>query len=190
MNNLRLLTDTELVLAYQNNTDKQIYGEIYKRYNQKIYRYCCRLLNDTDMALDATQDIFVKVSDRVLKLRYAITFSNWLYQVAHNHCMDILKNKKHKYAILDYKVYEIENENYNLDYDLNKVNRIQQLSQLMNNIPDKDKEMLEAKYLEKKSIIDLMEIYDLSESAVKMRLARARQKVKKLFEANQLDLAL
>jgi len=189
MNKLLSLTDTELVLAYQSKQDNLFYAEIYKRFNEKIYRYCTRLLNDSEMASDATQDVFVKIKDRLLKLKSPATFSSWLYRVAHNHCMDVLKSKKHNYTILDYKIHEIESYNYDYEKHSHQENHLSKLNQFMNGIPSKDKELLEAKYIERRSIIDLMETYNLSESAVKMRLSRARQKVKKLFEGNQISMA-
>ncbi len=189
MNHLQLLTDTELVLAYQNKQNNIYFGELYKRFNPKIYRYCMQLLKDQEMASDATQDIFYKISSRLLKLKYPVTFSNWLYKVAHNHCMDQLKKRNYNYSILDYKIHEIENIDYDFETDSTREIQINQLKQFLNTIPVEEKELLEAKYLDKKSIIDLMSIYKLSESAVKMRLSRARQKVKKLFGNNQLVFA-
>jgi RNA polymerase sigma factor (sigma-70 family) len=55
---------------------------------------------------------------------------------------------------------------------------MEQMETAMTQLPEKDKSFLTEKYFEGKSVQDLMDKYELSKSAVKMRLARSREKLK------------
>ncbi|KGR76385.1 RNA polymerase sigma factor [Ureibacillus sinduriensis] len=73
----------------------QAYTEIIRRFQKKIYIYCYYLLGSKEEAEDATQDIFIKGLENIKSFSYRVSFSAWLYKIAHHHCMDLIK-KKHK----------------------------------------------------------------------------------------------
>ena len=58
-----------------------------------------------------------------------------------------------------------------------------QLNYYIDLLPEMDKQMLELKYFHKYSISDLQKEFNLSNSAVKMRLLRARQRIEQIINA-------
>lgn len=180
MNTFKNISDAELVLTYQNTQNPAAFGELYRRYNKKVFLYCVKILKNRDSALDLTQDIFVKIANKLGQLNHSNTFVAWLFRIAYNDCMDFLKNSKKNQVNPIHDNYDQEEEVFDYEAAFQKESQFQQLEIVMNQISAQDRQLLMERYFEKKSIQELVEKYNLSESAMKMRLARSRNKIKKL----------
>jgi RNA polymerase sigma factor (sigma-70 family) len=66
----------------------------YDRYADPLFKYCKSLLSDPADAADAVQDTFVIAASRLDGLREPARFRAWLYAVARNECLRILRAKK------------------------------------------------------------------------------------------------
>jgi RNA polymerase sigma factor (sigma-70 family) len=66
----------------------------YDRYADPLFKYCLSLLGDPADAADAVQDTFVIAASRLDGLREPERFRAWLYTVARNECLRILRAKK------------------------------------------------------------------------------------------------
>ena len=66
----------------------------YDRYADPLFKYCRTLLNDPADAADAVQDTFVIADSRLDGLREPERFRPWLYTVARNECLRVLRAKK------------------------------------------------------------------------------------------------
>ncbi|MFC1610481.1 RNA polymerase sigma factor [Myxococcota bacterium] len=66
-------------------------GDLYRRLGPTIYRRCLRLLGDSEMARDATQEVFLRTIRKAGELREDRAYLPWLYRVATNHCLDLLR---------------------------------------------------------------------------------------------------
>src|ERR1700761_6573844 len=66
----------------------------YDRYADPLFKYCKSLLSDPADAADAVQDTFVIAASRLDGLREPERFRAWLYTVARNECLRILRAKK------------------------------------------------------------------------------------------------
>jgi RNA polymerase sigma factor (sigma-70 family) len=69
-------------------------AEAYDRYADPLYRYCRSMLSDPADAADAVQDTFVIAASRLAGLREPERLRAWLYAVARNECLRILRVKK------------------------------------------------------------------------------------------------
>jgi len=67
----------------------------YRRYGPMVLRRCRSLLNDEDQALDAMQEVFVKVLRRKDTLRPDFP-SSLLYRIATNTCLNAIKSRKRR----------------------------------------------------------------------------------------------
>jgi RNA polymerase sigma factor (sigma-70 family) len=66
----------------------------YDRYADPLYKYCRTLLRDPADAADAVQDVFVIAASRLDRLRDPDRLRGWLYAVARNEALRILRSKK------------------------------------------------------------------------------------------------
>jgi RNA polymerase sigma-70 factor (ECF subfamily) len=73
-------------------SDRERVAELYRLYGPAVYRRCVRLLRDRQLARDATQEVFVKLVRDIGKLERQETALPWMYRVATNHCLNLLRD--------------------------------------------------------------------------------------------------
>jgi RNA polymerase sigma-70 factor (ECF subfamily) len=71
-------------------------GTLYRQYGPLVYRRCLRLLRDREAAKDATQEVFMKLVRDIPKLEERATLLPWMYRVATNHCLNLLRDSKRR----------------------------------------------------------------------------------------------
>lgn len=74
--------------------------QLYVKYGPMVLRRCRSLLKEENAALDAMQDVFVKVLDRSGRLRDE-GLSSFLYITATNTCLNIMRSSKNRPVIID-----------------------------------------------------------------------------------------
>lgn len=189
MTTLKTLNETQLVIQYQDTKASEIIGELYNRYQDNVISFCYKRIQDWDLAKDLTQDIFIKISQKLSQLKEPHAFLKWMYQIARNACMDYLRaNKKRKMTDLSEieNLCEMEDE---YDEAVRKEEMIKSVNILLDNIEPLSKTLLLEKYYGKKTIVDLSTEYGLSNSAVKMRLLRTKRRVESMMEKRTLAVA-
>ena len=65
--------------------------QLYREYGPSVYRRCFRLLREREAARDATQEVFVKLLRDVRKFDERASALPWIYRVATNHCLNVLR---------------------------------------------------------------------------------------------------
>jgi RNA polymerase sigma-70 factor, ECF subfamily len=77
------LDDAQLVTRAQEG-DRAAFGALVERYQERVLNLCYRRLNDRDLALDATQDAFLKAYRGLARFRAESRFYTWLFRIAVN----------------------------------------------------------------------------------------------------------
>ena len=179
---LKELSDREVILNFQAFSDRKFLDEIYRRYHRKVRVYCNTILQDREAADDLAQDTFLKVVNNLSKLKNATTFVSWLFQIARNLCLDHLRRQARQKAEKLEEVLELADEIIDVEELEARENQILLMQVLLDELSAEDRALLQLKYLDRVKIKDIQRQYSLSESAVKMRLARARKKIARLLE--------
>lgn len=173
--------DEELVSLYVTSQRNDYFEEIYERYANKVYRKCYSFVYNQEKAEDLTHDIFLKLIVKIGTYKESSKFSTWLYSITYNHCMDQIRvgKKKTEVSLLDnFDVSDEDDETEFLDF------QSAELSKSMKQMPSDERALLQMKYQEDFSIKEIAETLDISESAVKMRLLRSKEKLKRLYLEN------
>ncbi len=171
----------ELVVSYQSSADSDCLDEIYRRYYQKVYQYCFTILKNKDTAGDLAQDTFERVVSHLSKLKNSDTFVSWLFHIARNLCLDHLRKQSKQKAEQLEEVLELADEIIDLEEVEAREHQLALMEVLINELNHEDRAMLQLKYIDSVKIKDIQLQFGLSESAIKMRLARARKKVSRLY---------
>ncbi len=74
--------------------DREAFGELVERHHRRLLRVCERLLGDAEEARDAVQEVFLKVMVKAGGFRPRALVSTWLYRVAVNHCLNVLRRRR------------------------------------------------------------------------------------------------
>lgn len=181
MKNFENVRDEELVRQYISTQRNPYFEELYERYAQKVYRKCYSFVQDQSKAEDYTHDIFIKIATKLGSFKEDAKFGTWLYAITYNYCLDrIRKEKRAKEEKLD-DHYDIAAEEED-----NSFSQMQSegLKKSLAMLSHEERSILLMKYQDDFSIKEISESMELTESAVKMRLKRTKEKVKKLYLEN------
>jgi RNA polymerase sigma factor (sigma-70 family) len=74
--------------------DAQAFEELVERYHRPLYHFTYRLLGRAEDAEDATQDTFIQVYNALPGARLDVPLRPWIYRIARNRCLDMLKRKR------------------------------------------------------------------------------------------------
>ena len=137
------------------------------------------MLKDEVRAQDLTQEVFLKVFLYLPKFVAKSSFSTWLYSITHNQCIDAIRKTKKEQSMFINKaeftkdIYKIESGE-----DIYKELKLEQLEDIINRLPIKDKTLILMKYRQEMTVRDIAEALGKTESAVKMSLKRARDRAR------------
>jgi RNA polymerase sigma factor (sigma-70 family) len=181
--NRNTLSDEEAIEEYIKTQNNYYFELLYNRYSAKIFGKCLTLLKDEYEAQDATQDIMMKILLNLSKFSGKSKFSTWVYSITYNFCIDaIRKAKKDKSELVeDISTIADDIEDEISDKFLLEV-QLDQLKVILDEIPAGDRSILLMKYMDGMSIKEISDVADKSESAIKMKIKRAKEKFIKVHE--------
>ncbi len=179
-------SDEELVEYIVATKDPQVFAILYDRYADKIYNKCISFVGSTDEAKDLTHDIFLKLYVALRSFKSQAKFSTWVYSLVYNYCVNYVQrertsNKEQLFDTEDLENFDVEDDIddqtiFNMKFD--------KLQLALEKIDPDDKMILLMKYQDDVSVKDICAAFDIKESAVKMRLQRAKSKLTIIY--NQL----
>jgi RNA polymerase sigma-70 factor (ECF subfamily) len=173
------LKDSELIEQYKNTADKQLIGELFKRYTHLVLGVCLQYLKDKELAKDATIQIFEKLFVE-LKKRQIENFKGWLTFVVRNYCISELR-KKQTQLIRD-KEYQYETTYQNIDEDneslIKQQQQLDELEKAIKNLNPFQKKCIELFYLKNMSYSQIVEITGYSVGDVKSYIQNGKRNIK------------
>ncbi|MFX0557347.1 RNA polymerase sigma factor [Maribacter sp. CXY002] len=173
------ITDEELVEKIAAKRDSMLFGVIYDRYAKMVYNKCFGFAKSQKEAEDLTQDVFLMVFVKLGSFKGKSKFSTWLYSFTYNFCVNYVNRDKSR-KISD-RSNDLSDEEYSLSQEVTDESllelQVEKLKQAMEMIPVEDKTILLLKYQDGVSIKELETTMELGNSAIKMRLKRAKARV-------------
>jgi len=173
-------SDQELVDIVREGASQssRAFESLYDRYSDRIFTYCSKVfVGHPDVAQDIFQDTFEKFYEVIKKDRLEITnLSAYLIKVARNLCL----NEKHKKSSNEISIEGMEFEFVDRNNDNKELNEIIHLG--IESLQDEFKEVLVMKEFMDMSYKDIAEALEIDMSIVRVRIFRAKQKLKKILE--------
>ncbi len=174
-------TDEQLAAeAAREGSDGVAFVALVERFRQRVWRICFRLLSNEQDANDAAQEVFVRLFTHRARFEGRSKYATWVHAIAVRTCLTIRRGRgrrqKHEETVSSelweraHPTVAPSTEGLSLD-----------LMQMLEILDEEDRAMLILKYAENYSYEELSEVFDLSVSACKMRLSRAREKIQKRF---------
>ncbi len=174
----------EDILLVQNalNGNTKSYDKLMNRYKRNVYYIALKFLRNENDAQDATQECFMKAFASLDKYEAKFAFSTWLYRIASNICVDIIRKKKIETISLNQNHNEDENHEMQLndtkfltpDDDLEKKERKELVNKIVGSLPDKYRILIELRYYEELSYDEISIVTNLPIGTIKAQLNRAK----------------
>ena len=165
--------------------DQQAYADIVKRYQSFVFTIALRYTPNREDAEEIAQDTFVKAYRSLSDFRGESKFSTWLYTIVTTTCLTFLRKKKLETHSLDNeKVFEAA-DSVDSGFRANQVEQKSRLTMVNKAIallsPD-DAQIITLFYKGEQSLEEIGQILGLEPNTVKVRLHRARQRLKEKME--------
>ncbi|NML23220.1 sigma-70 family RNA polymerase sigma factor [Pseudoflavitalea sp. G-6-1-2] len=177
-------TDTEIisrVLHGENN----LYAALVERYRNFVFTIAMRFTPHREDAEEIAQDVFVKAYRNLADFRGDSKFSTWLYTITNTTCISFLRKKKLAVHSLDQEhVFEVADAQ-NSDFKANQVeakSRMQMVNQAIQMLSPDDAKIITFFYKGEQSLEEIGRIIGLDPNTVKVKLHRARQRLRNKME--------
>ncbi len=87
------VNETALIRAAKNG-DQEAFGQLVRLYDQGVLRLALNLLKNPEDARDVYQETFLRVYRNLDSFRLDSSFQTWLYRIATNLCLDVLRRRR------------------------------------------------------------------------------------------------
>mgnify|MGYP001547139136 CR=1 FL=1 len=160
--------------------ETQLFAEIVERYQRPVYNLMYRYCRSEQEAADLSQDVFLRTFDRLASYNQNKSFFPWLYALAVNRANDWYRNN----SLIRKRLSELQWEAPVIDSiseqekSLLSQEVVSNLYEALDELSDISREMVLLRYRQELQISEIADIFDVSESAVKMRIARGLIKLK------------
>ena len=177
-------TDTDIIsqvlLGNQN-----AYAMLVERYQNFVFTIVLRYVKSREDGEEIAQDIFIKAYRSLKDFKGTAKFSTWLYTITTTTCITFLRKKKLEIHSLDSeKLFGITDNidggmSANLIEQKSKVNMVNEAIRLLS--PD-DAQIITLFYKGEQTLEEIAQIIGIESNAVKVRLHRARTRLKEKME--------
>jgi RNA polymerase sigma-70 factor, ECF subfamily len=170
--------------------DERAFEELVRRYQRPITNYIARMVGNYDLALDLSQDVFVKAFVALRTYNEAYKFGSWIFKIASNTVIDHLRKGGPVVSSLD-KPINTEDDEIQIDPVYREIIADEQLEQsemrgilsrLIERLPEAYREMIVLRHISELSYEEMAEITDLPLGTVKNRTFRARVMMRRMIE--------
>lgn len=164
----------------QAQANPELFGPLYKKYHEPIFRYVHQRMDDTEMAFDVTSQVFMKALKNLHKYEFrGVPFGSWLYRIAKSELYQAFRDKQAQRTVNVESVvlFEMMDE---MDEDQSEKNK-RILFSALGKLKEDALQLIEMRYFEKRSYKEIGEILDLTENNAKVKCFRALEKLKKYF---------
>lgn len=196
MNNLKKMTDEELVVLYSKGVN-EAFDALLNRYQSRLYSYIFFIVKNTDLAEDIFQETFVKAIMTIKQGRYTENgkFPAWLSRIAHNLIIDNYRQERNENVVSN------DNDDLNLLNDM-KLSEGTIEMQIINDqihddvrnlvklLPDNQREVVNMRFYQDRSFKEIADITGVSINTALGRMRYAILNLRRIAEEKDIILTL
>lgn len=186
------LCDTYLVAAAKDG-DEQAYAELCRRHSKQVLRTVLRITRDVADAEDTLQEALLKAYVHIAGFEGRSAFSSWLTRIATNSALMLLRKKRCQPVCSfesgpdadDLKLCEPMETSDNPEESCIQNALKDKLDDAIRYLPSTLRVVMQMRYRQDSPIAEIAQMLDISESAVKSRLSRARSQIRRHLGEDQ-----
>ena len=164
----------QLVLA----GDEELFGVLVERYRTEFSRYAAGLCGDGDLAADALQEAFIRAFRSLATCRDPKRFKAWFFRILTNQCHN-LRDRRQMHVPLEATTVESD---LRADDGITKAEIHGAIDTALQELTIEQREAFVLKHVDGYSYAEMAELLDEGVDALKMRVYRAREVVKRRID--------
>ena len=177
-----LLSDERLTRRAVGGDDRA-FAAIFRRYHQSLYRFCLAIVGNPEDAQDALQNTMVKVLRALPGEERRIDLKPWLYRIAHNESIDLLRRRRET-SQLD---VEQVAPGYGLAEDAATRERLRRLVTDLQALPERQREVLVMREMSGLNFDEIALAVESSPAVARQTLYEARQSLRQMEEGREMS---
>jgi len=195
MNNLKMMTDEELVALYAIGNNPA-FDVLLNRHKSSVHSYIYYIVRDRDLTEDIFQETFVKAIVTIKQGRYTENgkFKAWIMRIAHNLIIDNFRQERNENTISNDEVDVDLFNDIRLCEGTVEDNMVQNqvfadVRKLIRHLPENQREVLEMRYYQDMSFKEIAEVTGVSINTALGRMRYAILNMRRMAEENRIELA-
>jgi len=190
-----MLVDFEVVRKAQVG-DAGAFNLVVTAYRRRIMGTVARMIGRPEDVEDVAQEVFIRLYYSMDQLRSPEVFEPWLYRLTVNASLDYLRKRRRR---SESRMADLSEQQVMMadaaagtrwsEEEAQRAKTREMVDALLSEVSENDRVLLTLKEVEGLSLKELQSIYDVNESALKVRLFRARQRVLKAFARSKDEKA-
>jgi RNA polymerase sigma-70 factor, ECF subfamily len=156
--------------------DHEAFGRLVEHFKVPVYSLALRMLRNAAEAEDAAQEIFLRAYTKLATYDPTRKFSTWLFSIATNYCIDLLRRRRATIVDLDEVAFGVPSDA--LDREQSEA-----VARAINRLPDTYRLVTILRYYHDLSYDEIEDVTGLTETTIKTRLHRARRQLEPLLAA-------
>ena len=165
--------------------DHQAYAGLVNRYQNYVFTLTMRMIRNREEAEEVAQDVFIKAYKYLADFRGDAKFSTWLYTIVNNTCISFLRKKKPEIHSLDEERVFAKVDHQDLGFRADGVeskSKHQMVNEAISRLKPDDAAIITLFYKNEQTLEEIAGILNLEVNTTKVRLHRARARLKELME--------
>ncbi len=175
--------DKELLQNFYSDYDNEWLGILLPRYTLLLLGVCMKYLKNEENARDAVQHVFLKVIDELHKYKVEY-FKSWIYMIAKNHCLMLLRNKGKITLELNEQIAKAPEESTDKGLYIERDILLTKLQKCLLDLNAEQRQCVTLFYLEKKSYTEIAMSTGFSMLQVKSFIQNGKRKLKLMMEGD------
>ena len=174
-----------VILEKIKNKDKQTLKLIFEEHINLVYKIVINVIKNRDYNDDITQEIFLRIYQKIHTFNGKSKLSTWIYKVAYNYCLDY-KQRIRRNPIANSETleswFDCADKEINPATTYAKKSRDEMLFTLIDKLPEKYRSVINLYYFKETDYNDIAEILNIPVGTVKTYLFRAKENLRKLYK--------
>ncbi|MBD3314817.1 MAG: sigma-70 family RNA polymerase sigma factor [Chitinivibrionales bacterium] len=164
--------------------DREARRQLYLKYVDRVYGLSLRITKSPEAAEDATQQVFIKVFDRLSQFRKESEIGTWIYRITANLCYDQMKSAHSKLIPLDAQPAHRIEKHLARNPEQHKPAIEEAVRKALATIDSGWAKTFWLYTMDQLNQKDIAEIMGISVPTVKMRLAKVRKMLRERIDRN------
>jgi len=170
--------EQELIIAAQSNPER--FAPLYDHWYKPVFLFVFKRINEKELTADITSQVFLKALFGLKNYKFTgAPFSSWLFRIAINEVNMYYRSKSK-----DTTVSLDENDLRQLTEEVGESDTEENFSILadaLSELPDEQSQLIELRFFDKNSFLDMAHILGMTEAGTKMKVYRVLEKLKNVI---------
>ncbi|MCS7014231.1 MAG: sigma-70 family RNA polymerase sigma factor [Chloroherpetonaceae bacterium] len=179
-------SDAELIALFKQGgaASEKAFTELVRRYQEKVYWICRRMLDSHEDADDVAQNVFLKVYDGLSDFKGDAEFYTWLYRIAMNETINFLRARQVRKAVsIDEILEKPASAEAEPTYIVEQNEEKELIAEAIAALPEKQKQVFMMRYYDELSYEEIADILGTSVGGLKANYFHAFRKIESYLKA-------